>query len=414
MTENPREIKGLEIAARCKLTNRNGLWLVPSQTNSKKYQVDPDAGSCSCPDFEYTQSKCKHQFAVEFTIQRESKTTTTTDAEGNTTTTTTTTETITRKTYAQNWPAYHAAQQNEKSHFLALLYELCQGIEEPVQTFGRPRASLADIIFGVVYRTYSTFSGRRFTSDLREAQARGYVSKMPSYNSLFDYLKMESLTPYLNELITLSSLPLKSVESDFAVDSSGFSTCNYTRWFDVKYGDGDARNWIKLHLMCGVKTNIVTSVEVSRAYSNDYNYFQPLVDKTAQSGFKMKEVSADKAYLGNSNFKATLKHGAVPYIPFKSNSQPDGNGPLWSRIFHFYNFKREEFLTHYHKRSNVETTFSMIKAKFGERLRCKTTAAQINEVLCKVLAHNLCVLIQSMYELDVDVNFGERSQAVAC
>lgn len=414
MSDNPREIKGLEIAARHKLTNRNGLWLVPSQSCKKQYKVDPEAGSCSCPDYEYTQSKCKHQFAVEFTIQRETTTTTTTDTEGNTTTTTTTTETITRKTYAQDWPAYHAAQKNEKAQFLALLFELCRSIEEPPQTFGRPRTSLADIIFGVVYRTYSTFSGRRFTSDLRDAQARGYVSKLPSYNSLFDYLKMESLTPYLKELITQSSLPLKSIETDFAVDSSGFSTCNYTRWFDVKYGEGDTKNWIKLHLMCGVKTNVVTSVEVSAAHASDYNYFKPLVDETARKGFNVKEVSADKAYLGNSNFAAALKHGAIPYIPFKVNSRPDGNGPLWARIFHFYNFKRDEFLRHYHKRSNVETTFSMIKAKFGERLRCKTETAQINEALCKVLAHNLCCVIQSMYELGVDAEFGERSQAIAC
>lgn len=68
-------------------------------------------------------------------------------------------------------------------------------------------------------------------------------------------------------------------------------------------------------------------------------------------------------------------------------------------------FKREEFLTHYHRRSNVETTFSMIKAKFGERLRSKTETAQINEALCKVLAHNLCVVIQSMYELNVTPEF---------
>jgi transposase len=111
---------------------------------------------------------------------------------------------------------------------------------------------------------------------------------------------------------------------------------------------------------------------------------------------------------------APLKRGAIPYIPFKTNSQPDANGPVWARLFHFYNFKREEFLTHYHKRSNVETTFSMIKAKFGERLRCKTEAAQINEALCKVLAHNLCVVIQSMYELGVDATFAEKAQAVAC
>lgn len=48
----------------------------------------------------------------------------------------------------------------------------------------------------------------------------------------------------------------------------------------------------------------------------------------------------------------------------------------------------------------------MIKRKFGERLRSKTGTVQVNEVLCKVLAHNLCCVIQSMYELSVDVEFG--------
>ena len=35
-------------------------------------------------------------------------------------------------------------------------------------------------------------------------------------------------------------------------------------------------------------------------------------------------------------------------------------------MFHYYNFNRDEFLAHYHKRRNVESTFSMIKAKFGD------------------------------------------------
>ena len=62
-------------------------------------------------------------------------------------------------------------------------------------------------------------------------------------------------------------------------------------------------------------------------------------------------------------------------------------------------------MAHYHKRSNVETVFSMIKARFGERLRSKSETAQINEALTKVLCHNLCVVIQSMYELDVVPEF---------
>lgn len=76
-------------------------------------------------------------------------------------------------------------------------------------------------------------------------------------------------------------------------------------------------------------------------------------------------------------------------------------------MYHFYKFNASEFKQSYHKRSNVETVFRMIKAKFGERLRSKTKTAQINEVLCKVLCHNLCCLIQSIYELNIEPTFWE-------
>ena len=62
------------------------------------------------------------------------------------------------------------------------------------------------------------------------------------------------------------------------------------RWLDVKYGTKeDRRQWLKLHFMVGVKTNIVTSVEVSDGYAHDYPYSQRLVDRTADAGFKLKE-----------------------------------------------------------------------------------------------------------------------------
>jgi hypothetical protein len=54
-------------------------------------------------------------------------------------------------------------------------------------------------------------------------------------------------------------------------------------------------------------------------------------------------------------------------------------------MLEFYMAHREEFLTHYHKLSNVQTTFHMIKSKFGLRLRSKTLTAQINEALCKLI-----------------------------
>lgn len=97
-------------------------------------------------------------------------------------------------------------------------------------------------------------------------------------------------------------------------------------------------------------------------------------------------------------------HGGTPYIAFKCNSTAADGGTM-ARMFHLYNFKRDEFLAHYHKRSNVESTFSMMKAKFGDALRSKTDTAMVNETLCKVLCHNVCCLIQAAYELGVNATF---------
>jgi hypothetical protein len=77
-------------------------------------------------------------------------------------------------------------------------------------------------------------------------------------------------------------------------------------------------------------------------------------------------------------------------------------------MFHYFMFRGDEFLQHYHKRSNVESTFSMMKRKFGDSLRSKTDVAMVNETLCKILCHNLVVLIHEMYELGIAPVFGNN------
>ncbi len=157
--------------------------------------------------------------------------------------------------------------------------------------------------------------------------------------------------------------------------------------------------------MCGVKTNIVTSVEITGRYSHDSPQFKPLVKTTAQN-FKIREVEADKAYSSKGNLELLDKLGATPYIPFKSNTTGESEeSELWEKLWHVYQYNRDTFLTYYHKRSNVESTRWMIKSKFDEHIRNKTDEGIVNELLCKVLCHNICVVIQSMYELGIKPSF---------
>ena len=393
MENEPRQQRGLEIAAAKKLRRKGQLWIVPSQARNGAYVVDLSDQTCTCPDYEARSKKCKHIYAVEFTIRRE------TLPDG----TTTITKTI-RVTYAQNWPAYNAAQTTEGTRFPELLKGLCDGVLSPPKKMGRPSLPLSDMIFASVMKVYGTMSGRRSMSDIRLCQEQGRIAKTPHYNSIFNYLENPKLTPLLKLLVEESASPLKAVETDFAVDSSGFSTSTYRRWYDEKYGKTRSKaKWIKAHLMIGVKTNVVTSAEIIDGMSHDTNYLPDLTESTAKR-FTLSEISADKAYLSKLNVDVIESFGAVPYIPFKSNST--GEGPeLWRKMWHFYQFNRMEFLQHYHKRSNIESTFSMIKAKFGGAVRSKKPTAQINEIFCKVICHNLCVLIQSIYELGIDPTF---------
>src|SRR5258707_3252171 len=166
------------------------------------------------------------------------------------------TKTIKRPTYPQNWPAYNAAQVNEKREFQALLYDLCQNnLPSMKRGRGRPSLPLSDAMFTVVSKVYSTLSARRFVGDLDDAHERGYLTTMPHYNSIANYLENPALEPILCGLIHTTSLPLKAIEADFAVDSTGFTGKSYTRWFDHKYRGKKEHHWVKAHLMCGVKTN---------------------------------------------------------------------------------------------------------------------------------------------------------------
>lgn len=396
-----REQRGMELAATRTIRQKGGSWIVPSQTGNGSYRVHlmPKIASCTCPDFETRRANCKHIFAATFVMRREQ------NADGSVTVTRAMMLSETKTTYPQDWSAYNSAQTNEKDRFQVLLADLCKGISnpEPNKT-GRPRLPLSDAIFSAAFKVYSTVSGRRFMSDLRGAEEKGFISKTPHYNSIFNYLENPELTPILRALITESSLPLKSVEVNFAVDSSGFSTSRFVRWFDHKYGTvREQHDWVKCHLMCGVKTNIVTAVEIHDRNANDSPILPTLCAATAHN-FQLAEVSADKGYASRVNTDAVASLGATPFISFATHHRGNGGG-TWEKMYHYFQFKREDFLQHYHKRSNVESTSSMMKRKFGDGLRSKTDVAMVNETLCKVLCHNLVVLIHEMYELGIDPVF---------
>ena len=408
--------RGQHIADTYRLTRQpspkgGDTWLVPASVAGQyAVKIGEHFPTCTCKDYELRGMRCKHIFAVEILLKRQQ------NADGSTTTTktVTVTDTVKKPTYKQDWPAYNKAQTNEKDKFQMLLADLCRGIvDDTPRTKGQPRLPLADAIFSAVFKVYSTVSGRRFSSDLREAEQRGHIEHAPHFNSIFNYLENPAVTDILRSLITEASLPLKSVEVDFACDSSGFLTSRHIRWFDHKYGaERKKAEWVKVHIMCGVKTNVITAVEIHERSTAD-SPLLPVLTAATRKNFTMREVSADKGYLSADNHDAIAAAGATPFIAFKLNTKARAGG-LFEKMFHYFSFRREDFLAHYHKRSNVESTFSMMKAKFGDSIRSKTDTAMKNEALAKVLCHNIVVLIHEMYELGIEPTFWAKSEVNTC
>jgi len=389
--------RGYEIAKTKTITRKGKTWFVPSETNpGRLYEVifkNDGHPSCTCEDYVGRNFKCKHIFAIEFTMQKGA-----------------TAKPVRRKTYPQEWPAYDQASIQQKELFLKLLSGLCNTIPEPTYTFGRPKLPLKDMVFSSALKVYTTFSLRRFSTDMKAAQEKGLIEKAPYYSTVARYMESPQLTPILNELITTSSLPLKSVESNFGIDSTGFSPSKFSRWFSHKYGkETDRKIWYKLHVVNGSSTHIITACEATLQYINDMTQLPTLIEDTHKN-FDIKELSADKGYLSELNILFMDKMGINSYIPFKSNTMKekpkyDKHSQIWWNAYNYFSMNQSAFLQHYHQRSNTETVMHMVKSKFGDSVRSKTETACINEILLKALCHNICVLIQEMFELGIKPEF---------
>ncbi|MEM4255221.1 MAG: transposase [Candidatus Norongarragalinales archaeon] len=317
----------------------------------------------------------------------------------------------TRQLQAKKWQAYNESQTEEKLWFLDLLADLTQQIEwQPRGGKGRPQANLPEMVFSCVSKVYEGLSSRRATSDLELAHRRGYLSKVPHFNTVLKFLNEPELTPVFTKLIEISALPLKPFESTFAIDASGLSSAFYSRWLDYRFND-DRRfhDWIKVHLMCGVKTHIVTAVTVTDGHTHDSPQFPTLLGITKKR-FNVDAVCADLGYSSRKNVQAAWDSGIAPLIPFKSSATGKSLGSkAWTKMYHWFKMNQEDFYKRYHARSNVESTFSALKRKFGTKLMTKKEVAQTNEALCKVLCHNLTVLTFESHWNNFKIDF-EKAQ----
>jgi transposase len=403
-----RTAKGRQIASTRGAVKQvsDDAFTVRSQTGPGSFRVTigADGVECSCPDWTKRHLPCKHAASVRFYLEKQ-----TTLLSG---------EVLSERlplTYPQAWRAYDQAQTEEVRLFDVLLADLTATVEEPPYVTGRPPIPLRDGVFCAVQKVYSQLSCRRARSLFGFAAERGQLARAPAYVVSSRILNRVDVTPVLHDLIAKSALPLAALEKGFAPDSTGIRTTSFGGWLGERHGDTREHRWLKAHALAGVKTHVIAKVVVTEKNSADNIQFEPLVRGAHEDGFGLAEVYADKAYSARANYSLAEEIGFDLYVPFKSNatmrasSRGRGAGEphsiLWRKAFLFFQLNREEFYAKYHQRSNVEAVFSALKRKFGETLRSRTAVGQVNELLAKVLAYNITVLIHEIFEHGVVPDF---------
>lgn len=377
-----------------------GLYRVCSQSSRGSYRVRLDGTNffCDCPDFADRQLPCKHIFGL---VQHLALAVGVPVANVG--------EPEPRKSYPQDWPAYDAAQQAEHPLFDPLLWDLLTTVPDRLKlpgTPGRPPISLRVALFQAVKKVHSMESARRARGLLLTTSGNGGIlGRVPSYNAPSRLFLRPSTTPLLTGLIWLSAHPLRDLENGgtVSVDSTGFCTTCRGSYCTERYAPHRAHEWLKAHLSVGTKTHAVLSARITDENGADAPLFVPLLREVKAAGFDPAEAVGDKAYLSRDNLEGAQALGMDPYIPFKVNSTPRAGGcRLWKEKYHQFQLKRDEFEAHYHLRSNSEAAHSSMKRKLGEALLSKDPQARVNELLAKLLAYNIGVVIHEIFEHHID------------
>ncbi|MCE2499106.1 MAG: transposase [Nitrosopumilaceae archaeon] len=99
-------------------------------------------------------------------------------------------------------------------------------------------------------------------------------------------------------------------------------------------------------------------------------------------------VILDAAYLARANCDAIAHSGHTPVMCSKKNSRFRDFHAM-GRMLRWRRDDPEEFDSAYHRRSPVETAFSVIKERFGAVARAKTFAMRELHLVLKCVCYNL-------------------------
>ena len=154
----------------------------------------------------------------------------------------------------------------------------------------------------------------------------------------------------------------------------------------------------KLSLAVDAASHVILAAIASTGAGGDQPYLDGLLYHAwRRTGARVRCVVADAGYDSELNHRiARLDMGVRSIIPPKSGRPTKTNKPPTDpmrRNMH-HRFKRRADARAYGQRGQSETTNSMIKRNLGSALRARTAVGRRQELLLRVLTHNIMLLAE--------------------
>ena len=315
-----------------------------------------------------------------------------------------------RKRYPRDEVLYNRMQEDEIPLFFACIPGAVVAAldrEDLWEGIGRPPTKLYDILICLLVKEYFGLSLRRTTGLLKLFKSLKLIdAEIPCFKTLDNYLNKAIIQKYLQKLVDLTSMLFSQVEHCIATDATGISTTCSSSWYNIRVCKKSKRkDHLMVHISIGTKSNVVVALDVCTKKGGDNVIFRSHV-KRVDKHFDVDEWSGDKAYLSRENCNAVHEIGAEPWFKIKSNTTARARGSTaWKNMVNMSKEHPEIVDPKYHKRSNVESTNSAKKRKFGNSVRCRLPIAQKNEESFSWVGYNFSLVPRAIYEFGVSPSF---------
>lgn len=306
----------------------------------------------------------------------------------------------------EDWAIYNQCQYQEKLMSYRIISDTIDSLQiESVNIKGRPNVDINDMLKTIILKSHTNLPARRLHSELVLYRGLGYIKNIYSHNTILKYMGSKQIQNLLQQANLVIVQQLAPWEKYALLDSTGISSQYKSRWVEVREDFQKHKEYLKLHVSVGSVTKAIFAFRITKGTESDCPMFKPLLEDTCKL-YDVEKVMADAGYLSEENCNTAEQNGAVPYICIKKNTRRHPKGSkAWKEMVNLAIHNPEEFAKYYHKRSLVESLFSMLKQKLGGSIRAKNDETRRTEIMGKIFSHNVFCLGYAMLQFGIKPNF---------